>query len=66
MVSYAFALDMSIEMLQSPLFVSDCRLGIFSSALEYKHKTGYKPEIKSIKQQKLHSDDDGSYVRFVQ
>ena len=39
---------------------------MFSSVLKGKHKTGYKPEIESVRQQMLHSDDDGSYVRYAQ
>jgi len=39
---------------------------MFSSALKGKRKTGYKPEIESIKQQKMQCGDDGSYVRYAQ
>ena len=42
------------------------KLSMFSSALKGKRKTDYKPETESVKQRKLHSGDDGSYVRFAQ
>jgi hypothetical protein len=34
---------------------------MFSSALKDRRKTDYRRETKSVKQQKLHSGDDGNY-----
>ena len=62
MVLDVSVLCMSIKILQLPPFELGYKDSMFSSALKDKHKTGYKPEIESIKQQRLHSGDDGSYA----
>ena len=66
MALVVFGVYMSIKILRLPPFGLDHKDSMFSSVLKGKRKTDYKPEIKSIKRQKLHSDDDGSYVRYAQ
>jgi len=61
MVLVVFGVYMSIKIHKRPPFGLGYKDSMFSSVLKGKRKTGYKPEIESVRQQMLHSDDDGNY-----